>query len=149
MRRLVCGLTLLTFIVINSPVASESGRPLPFTSLGVTVKAVPPEEIISLPFDTTIFGTVPPRQGDVCSPGPAQYAIQYPGGATRIKLEFSSDTHPVVLVRFGQPVGIVNGHDVYDFVSGGGRTFYFPVTGPHLFEAGTYYIALRSCASEA
>jgi hypothetical protein len=149
MQRLICCLTLLTIFFVYSPVALESTRALSFTSPGRAARAATPEEIITLPFDTTVSGTVPPRQGDVCSSGPAQYAINYPGGATRIKLEFSNDSHPVVLVRFGQLVDIVNGHDVFDFVSGFGRTFYFPLTGPHLFEPGTYYIALRSCSSQA
>ncbi|MFL6216072.1 MAG: hypothetical protein ACJ74J_19470 [Blastocatellia bacterium] len=147
MRRLVYCLTLLTFIFATSPVAKESCRPLSVTSLGMTGRAAIPEDIITLPFDTPVSGVIPPLQSADCPLGPTQYAIHYPGGATRIKIEISDVSHPTFYVRFGQPVTFENGHVIADDVNTFSTRFYFPVTGSHLFEAGTYYIGLRSCTS--
>ncbi|HJQ22383.1 MAG TPA: hypothetical protein VKA60_00615 [Blastocatellia bacterium] len=145
MRRLICCITLLTFIIVNPPAGIESRPALRFAGPGGTVSATVQQNIVPLPFDTPVSGSVPPRQGDVCMLGPTQYMVQYPGGATRIKIEVISPSHPVFQIRFGQPVAVENGQIIGDFIGGFGSSFYFPVAGPHLFEAGTYFIGLSNC----
>jgi hypothetical protein len=148
MRQFACCMTLIIFIFANSHTILEPRPALPFTSLGMTASAAAPEDIVSLPFDTPVSGSVPPRQAEVCSLGPTQYAIHYPGGATRVKIEISSPSSLTLHARFKQRVAIENGHIIADFLAGSGKPFYFPVTGPHLFEAGTYFLALANCGSE-
>jgi hypothetical protein len=114
----------------------------------MTASAAAPEDIVSLPFDTPVSGSVPPRQAEVCSLGPTQYAIHYPGGATRVKIEIISPSSLTLYLRFEQRVAIENGHIIADFLAGSERPFYFPLPGPHLFEAGTYFLALANCGSE-
>src|SRR5689334_13226656 len=111
MPRFICCLTLLSLFFVQSPVAVKSSRALPFISTILAARVAALEDIVTLPFDTPVSGVVPARQGDDCPLGPTQYAIHYPGGATRIKIEISDVVHPIFLVRFGQPVASENGHD--------------------------------------
>ena len=152
MRRLVCCLTLLTVFFVHSPVALESSRALSFTRLGMTVKAVTFEEIITLPFETPLTGTLAPRSSGSCGLGETQYVIQYPGGATRVKIQITVPAAQAaslfVFARFGQRVTRENDRLLFDFATSGTAPLYFPTTGPHLFEAGPYYIALNNCSTD-
>ncbi|HKP13594.1 MAG TPA: hypothetical protein VJZ91_15845 [Blastocatellia bacterium] len=106
-----------------------------------------------LPLNTPLSGTLAPRSSTDCTFGETQYTLQYPGGATQVKVEISvasqqQAAHLGVAARFGQRVTIENGRFFFDFAGGAAQPLYFPTFGPHLFEAGTYFIALRNCGSE-
>lgn len=150
MRRLICCITLLTFIFVNSYAALETRPALRFASSAMAASAAAPEDIVPLPFDTPLTGTIPPRSPDACGLGQTEYAIQYPGGATQIKIEISTPSRLdlSIYARFGQRAVTDDGRIVADFSARGGAPLTFPVTGPHLFEAGTYYIAVGNCSPE-
>lgn len=56
--------------------------------------------------------------------------------------------HVGVAARFGQRVTMENGQFFFDFASTGPAPLYFPTFGPHLSEAGIYFIALLNCNSD-
>src|SRR2546423_11190280 len=145
MRQLACCVALFAFVLVYSPAAPNWRPALPLTGYA---NAAVQEETVPLAFDTPVSGSVPARQGNTCSLGQTQYAIQYPGGATRIKIEISGPSHPAFYVRFGQPVTVENGQVIADFSEGFLNSLYFPRAVPHLFEAGTYYIAVLNCGSD-
>ncbi|HKQ08749.1 MAG TPA: hypothetical protein VJ464_26745 [Blastocatellia bacterium] len=150
MRRLICCVTLLSFIFACSYAALEMRPALPFASSAMAASAAAPEDIVPLPFDTLLTGTIPPRSPDACGLGQTEYAIQYPGGATQIKIEISTPSRLdlSIFARFGQRAITDDGRIVADFSARGGAPLTFPVTGPHLFEAGTYFIAVGNCSPE-
>ncbi|MEN3333203.1 MAG: hypothetical protein V7641_2568 [Blastocatellia bacterium] len=148
MRRLTCCMTIVTFIFANSCSVLEPRPALPFTSLRMAASAAAPEDIVSLPFDTPVAGSIPPRHPEMCRLATTQYVVQYPGGATRIKIEVSAASDLAIYARFEQRVATENGSIIADFSAAASQPFYFPVRGPHLFEAGTYFIALANCGSE-
>jgi hypothetical protein len=125
-------------------------RTLPFTSPILAARAAVPVEAVPLPFDTPVSGTLPPRTAERCLLAEPQYVVQYPGGATRIKIEIGVASSQIagnlfVYTRFGQQVAEENGRFIFDFASLGTSPFYFPTTGTHLFQSGTYFIALSNC----
>ncbi|MFL6277173.1 MAG: hypothetical protein ACJ74G_18470 [Blastocatellia bacterium] len=148
MQRLLCCVALFVFILVH-PLATPNSR----TALRLAgyASAAVQEETVPLTFDTPVSSSVPAGQGNTCSLGMTQYAIQYPGGAMRIKLEVSTiptvvASSLVIYVRFGQRVAREDGRTIADFSNFGSQPLYFP--GAHLFEAGTYFVAIANCGSE-
>jgi len=136
MQRLVCSVALFTLVLVHSPAAPNAHH----------VDAAVQEDTFPLFFDTPLSGSVPPRQDNTCSMGQTQFTIQYPGGATRIKIEVTAASSLTISARFGQRVSRENGQFFAD-ASSFGNQLYFPGTA-HSFEAGTYYIAVINCGSE-
>lgn len=89
MRRLACCLSLLTFILGCLHSVSEPRTSWPITTYVTAAGAIIDEGNVPLPFDTTLTGTLAPRSPASCLLGETQYAISYPGGATRVKVEVS------------------------------------------------------------
>ena len=146
MRRLVCCVALFVFVLAHSPAATDSGSALRLTGMA---RAAVQEETVPLPFDTLVSGSILPRQVPACSLSPTQYAIQYPGGGTRIKLEITSTADPTFYLRFGQRVIQVNDRVSAEYQGLFTRgAVYFPVLSVRPFEAGTYYLAVSYCGTQ-
>ncbi|HKP13593.1 MAG TPA: hypothetical protein VJZ91_15840 [Blastocatellia bacterium] len=153
MRRLTCCISLLTFLLAHSHSAVEPRTAWPLTTHVTAADAALAQDGVPLPFDTPLSGSLPPRSSASCSLGETQYIVQYPGGATRVKIEVTTASSQIAsglitYARFGQRVTSDNGRVTADFVIGAVVPLYFPTSGPHLFEAGTYFIALVNCGSE-
>src|SRR2546423_13907148 len=112
MRRLACCVALFAFVLVHPP-ASPNSRP---------VNAAVQDITVPLAFDTPASGSLAARQGNTCSVTQTQYTLQYPGGATRIKIEISVASPQTaeglsVFARFGERVVIEPDRITVDFGS--------------------------------
>jgi hypothetical protein len=143
MRRLACYVAMFAFALVHSPAAPNSRH----------VNAAVQADTAPLAFDTPASGSLLPRQNNMCSVTQPQYTLQYPGGATRVKIEISVASPQTagslsLYVRFGERVVVEPTRITADFATAATMPLYFPTNGLHVFEAGTYYIALTNCGSE-
>ena len=83
----------------------------------------------------------------ICILSDKQYTVQYPGGGSKLSLEFHADYPVNLAVRRNVPVANEGGKIVADFgptiISG----LNLPSNPP--LDAATYYIAVVNCATRA
>jgi len=117
-----------------SPRVSKAGR-----AQNATEELVPGE-----PKAGSIAASLNPG---ICMLSETQYTVQYPGGGSKLSLEFHADYPVNLAVRRNLPVANESGKIVADFGPSIVSGFNLPSNPP--LDAATYYIAVVNCATRA
>ncbi|HMF56723.1 MAG TPA: NF038122 family metalloprotease, partial [Pyrinomonadaceae bacterium] len=135
----VAVLNSIGYWVVNEPAPT-----LPQNSPGSTV---------NLSSGVAQNGSLTSAPANSCFVSPTQYAIQVPAGATQLKIDLSGNQDVDLHVRFGQRVlRVVGWPGLAEYISDSPNTSESITITPSSsapLQAGTYFIALDNCGSNA
>jgi hypothetical protein len=105
---------------------------------------------IALASGVPTTGSIAAADPNSCAPGSIQYTIQVPTGATELAIALVGNQADNLLVSFGQPVTVLDGQAVADFIANSPGVNQSLTIGPSSsppLQQGTYYIAVGNCST--
>jgi len=107
---------------------------------------------VALSSGVPVTASLPAAAANSCAPGAVQYTIDVPTGATDLGISLTGNQTDNLLVSFGQPVSVVAGQAVADFIAntpGVNQSLSIGLSSTPPLQAGVYYIAVSNCSTAA